>query len=123
MAKRLSLKILFGALGVLLCTVPVIVCILTYFPIWIAEGGEEMLSGIALFLIIIALLPLYKTVRRLLASPSGYMIWLILFILFFALSKIAEEMTVICFVGFVSNALGAVSFKLSRIFGERVDRV
>ena len=36
-----------------------------------------------------------------------------LFVLFFVLSKIADEMTVIAFVGFVSNLLGALLFKLS----------
>jgi Co/Zn/Cd efflux system component len=39
-------------------------------------------------------------------------LWFISFLLFFSLSKIAEEMTVISFIGFTSNLIGAFFFKL-----------
>jgi hypothetical protein len=41
------------------------------------------------------------------------MLWLALFVIFLLLSKIAEEMTVISFVGFIGNSFGAIVFKLS----------
>jgi Co/Zn/Cd efflux system component len=46
-------------------------------------------------------------------SPAAYVMWLIAFLLFFSLEKIAHEMTVISFVGFLSNLCGAVLFKFA----------
>ena len=40
--------------------------------------------------------------------------WLVSFLIFFCLSRIADEMTVISFVGFVGNLIGALFFHLGR---------
>ena len=53
-------------------------------------------------------------------SASSYLLWLIMFLLFITLSKIGEQMTVISFVGFISNLLGAICFKLAKR-GVRID--
>ena len=50
---------------------------------------------------------------RILKSPAVYTLWLIAFIAFSSLSRIADEMTVISFFGFISNAAGAVLFRLA----------
>ena len=42
------------------------------------------------------------------------MLWLVTFVLFMMLSRIANEMTVISFVGFVSNLAGACLFKAAK---------
>ena len=47
------------------------------------------------------------------------MVWLVLFVLFFMLSKIANEMTVISFVGFVSNVTGAILFYIAKRIREK----
>ncbi len=104
-------------LGFVLCVVPPIICTLSYFPLWRESGGGRALSGLCALLTVISALPLYKAVRRLLASPASYTVWLLLFLLFFSLSRIADEMTVISFVGFLGNILGAVCFKIARRCG------
>ena len=101
------------AVGLFLCVIPVTVAILLYFPLWRARGGEVLLSGLTLLLLTLAALPLYKTIGILLRSPATYTVWLIAFILFLLLSKIADEMVVISFVGFIGNSAGAVFFKLA----------
>ena len=107
--------LLFRILGIALSTVPVFVSVISYFPLWREAGGGRLISGGALLLVILAWVPLFRFVKRLIASPSAYMMWLVIFLTFFMLSKIAEQMTVISFVGFVGNALGAVSFKLADV--------
>ena len=55
-------------------------------------------------------------------APASYTVWLVIFIAFLILSNIAHEMTVISFVGFLGNLIGAVLFKLSgKIGGDTVD--
>ena len=107
--KRMLLK----ATGLAFCVLPPISAILTYFPIWVAKGGETVISGFTLLLITAALIPLWRYIKRSLASPASYTLWLIAFIAFLALSNIAKDMTVISFVGFVGNLIGALFFKLA----------
>ena len=117
MIKRRIFKGLFSVLGLALCIVPVAVCILKYFPVWTAQGGETIFSAITLVLIAVASVPLFSYMKRFLRSPASYTVWFILFVVFFLVSNIANEMVVISFVGFTSNLLGAVCFKISKILG------
>lgn len=102
-------------LGFLLCILPPVICTASYFPIW-TEGGQAVSGGV-LLLLLIAAYPLYKFIRQSLRSPAAYTVWLILFILFSLLSRIAAQMTVISFVGFIGNALGAVCFHFAKRAG------
>ena len=107
--KRMLLK----ATGLAFCVLPPMAAILTYFPIWVAKGGETVISGFTLLLIIAALIPFWRQLKRLLSSPASYTLWLIAFIAFLALSNIAEDMTVISFVGLIGNLIGAVLYRLA----------
>jgi hypothetical protein len=69
--------------------------------------------------VVLAIFPLIRLIKRLLRSDATYILWLILFLAFYSLSKIADEMTVISLVGFVSNSIGAIILKLSGGRNER----
>ena len=111
-------SLLFGFLGILISTLPTVICVLSYFPLWCERGSDYVLSGVALLLLLISLIPLIRIINGKLKSPAAYMVWLIIFILFFSLSKISEQMTVISFVGFVTNLIGSVLFKLAKKYGK-----
>lgn len=110
--KGKFVKIILHIVGFLLCIVPATLCTMCYFPVWREAGAASCLAGGGALILVICALPLFKLLRRVLASPSAYMMWLIAFLLFFALSRIATEMTVISFVGFVSNLIGAILMKV-----------
>ena len=114
-AKRL----LFNALGIAVSVIPVSVAIFSYFPLWISRNDTSLLSGISLLLICLAIVPLFKYLKQFWHSPSAPLMWFLAFILFFLLSRIASEMTVISFVGFVSNLIGTVCFRISKRYGGR----
>ena len=101
------------ALAITLCVAPVAAAILCYFPVWVAEGGEGIIPGVTVLLLVSAALPLWRLIRRALASLASYTLWLIVFLAFLCLSRIADEMTVISFIGFVGNLAGAMVFKIS----------
>ncbi len=111
-------KILFFLIGFALSVIPVTLATLSYFPLWLERGEGAAVSGFTLLLLLICVSPLWKMLKRIFSSPAVWSIWLIIFILFFTLSKIADEMTVISFIGFISNALAAIFFKLSRMAGD-----
>lgn len=101
-------------LGFLLCIVPPAVCTLNYFPLWREVGYESCIAGGTALILALCIIPIYKLIRKGLDSFSSYMVWLLLFLLFFGMSRIAEQMTVISFVGFIGNLLGAVCFHFAR---------
>ena len=113
-AKRLF----FNSLGLGICIIPVVVAILSYFPLWLARENASVLSGLAVLLITAALVPMYKYLGSILRSPSAPLMWFAVFIVFLFLSKIANEMTVISFVGFTTNLIGSLFFK----FAKRYDK-
>ncbi len=106
----ISLMLLLG--GLILSVGSPLVATLSFFPLWISKGGEVVVSGFALLLILISALPFYRLIKKGIASPSGITIWLLLFLLFFSMSKIADQMTIISFVGLIGNLLGGILFKI-----------
>lgn len=100
--------------GFAFCILPPTICTLNYFPLWKSVGYEYCIAGGAALLLAICMIPLYKFLKQRFESYSSYMIWLILFLLFLALSKIAEQMTIISFAGLIGNLLGGVCFYFAR---------
>lgn len=115
-AKKTSVFVSFGLhiLGFMLCILPPAICTLMYFPLWKEIGYEYCIGGGAALLLALCMIPLYKLIQKWLTSYSSYFIWLILFLLFLGLSRIADQMTVISFVGLIGNLLGAVCFRLAK---------
>ena len=110
-------RLLYNAIGLAISIIPVSIAILSYFPIWAKREDSSLLSGLSLILIAVALVPLYKHIRQALGSPSAPLMWFFTFAVFFLLSRIADEMTVISFVGFVTNVIGSLFFKAARRLG------
>ena len=109
-------------IGFLLCIVPPAICTLSYFPLWKEVGYQNCIAGGVALLLVLSVIPLYKLLRRFLMSFSSYLMWLVLFLIFFGLSKIADQMTVISLVGFIGNLLGAICFFVAkRLKGVRAD--
>jgi hypothetical protein len=115
-SQKTNVFVSFGLhiLGFLLCIVPPAVCTLNYFPLWREAGYASCIAGGTALLLALCVVPIYKLIRRGLLSFSSYMMWLLLFLLFFGMSRIAEQMTVISFVGFIGNLLGAVCFYIAK---------
>lgn len=100
-------------LGLAVCTVPVLCTAIAYFPEWVERSDGSAISGFFLLILILAAAPIFKALKMIFHSPASYVMWLLAFLLFFSLEKIAHEMTVISLVGFVSNLVGALLFKIA----------
>ena len=105
---------LLSALAVAVSVIPVAAATFSYFSVWCERGSKAVLSGTALILLLLASAPIFKLIKKALASPSVPLLWLAVFAIFFALRNIADEITVISFVGFISNSAGALIFKLAQ---------
>ena len=107
-------KIAFSAAGLAVSVIPPLLAVLSYFPVWSERGGTAVLSGFAALLAVMCAVPIFKLLRRALSSPSAWMMWLVTFVLFLVLARIADEMVVISFVGTVSGLVGAVLFRIAK---------
>ena len=119
MNKRPILAAVLNASAFAISILPAAICTCCYFPLWINKGPATIISGISLILILISAIPLFKLLKNHFASASAYMVWLVLFVLFFMLSRIANEMTVISFVGFITNVCGAILFRIAKRVNEK----
>ena len=114
-------RLIFSVLGVITSVLPPLFAVLSFFPLWKERGAETILSGISLCLILISAVPLFRYIKRILYSPSAPMLWFFVFILFIALSKIADDITVIAFIGFISNLIGTIFFTIAKKSGVTSD--
>ena len=112
MNKFTPKKIFLFVIGLAICTLPVLIAALSYFPTWRERGDGSVISGILLLIVILAAAPIFKALKMLFRSPAAYLMWLVAFAIFFSLERIAHEMTVISLVGFISNLCGALIFRL-----------
>ena len=97
--------------GMATCIVPAVLATLEHFPIWVAEGGETIISGLSVILLVVCALPFKKQIASYLQSPSAWVVWLCIFVFSSLLGKIICDIASISFVAFVSNFLGALIFK------------
>ena len=107
--KRLVLRIT----GLILCVLPPAIAALEYFPLWLGEG-DKALSALALLLLLVAAIPLWRFVKSLLASPSIWAVWLVLFLFFTLFATLIEGLTVISLMGFLGGVPGAICLRLAK---------
>lgn len=113
MNKSTTKRTVLYFLALAICTIPVLCAVCGYFPEWIERADGSAVSGFILLLFVLAATPIFKALKSLFHSPAAYLMWLVAFVLFFSLEKIAHEMTVISLVGFISNICGAALFRIS----------
>ena len=105
--------ILLKFTAVAFSTVPPVIASLSFFPLWRTNGISAVASGFTLLLLLFSLSPLLKLFTRLLKSPTSRTLWLVLFVTFFLLSKIADEMVIISLVGYIGNLIASLLWQIS----------
>ena len=106
-------KAVLRILGLLLCVLPPAVTALEYFPLWLGDG-EKTVSALALFLLLATAIPLWRHVKKLLASPSIWSVWLVLWLFFTLFSSLIEGLTAISLMGFLGGLPGALLLRVAR---------
>lgn len=117
MSKAMKANILH-IFGLLLCIAPPFVTVLRCFPVWVERSSAATISGTVLVLLIVCCIPFYKSLLSYIRSAATPVLWLLLFVFCYAFSAIADELTLISFVGMASNLVGAVLFKIEKRWRE-----
>ncbi len=103
----------FTLLGFAFCILPPALSTLSFFPLWLA-GGERSLSAIALILLTLCALPLFRFLKAHLRTPSAWMLWLALFLFLSLFRAIADGLWMISLVAFLGSLLGALCFFIAK---------
>ena len=101
-----------NVLALCCCIIPPSATTVYFFPVWIDIGMAAKVSGLSVLILIICALPFWKVLRENFKNPSVKTIWFIGLVAFWLIRPIVDEMIIICAVGFVSNILGSLVFKL-----------
>ena len=96
-----------------------LVATLTQFPLWVEKSSEATMSGLFLIFAFISCLPFIKQIKAYFRSPSVWVVWVVLLVLFVCLRNIIDEMVVVCFFGAIANVIGAGIYKLGNIIGNK----
>lgn len=99
-------------------TVP-LAATLTQFPLWVEKSSEATMSGLFLMFALISCLPFIKQIKEFFKSPSVWVLWVVLLVLFVCLRNIINEMIVVCFFGAVSNLVGSGIYKIGTVIGQK----
>lgn len=86
------------------------------FPIWVDRSSEATMSGLFLIFAFLSCLPFIKQIKAYFKSPSSWVVWTVLLIMFISLRNIVDEMIIVCFFGMVANLIGTGIYKI----GEKV---
>ena len=107
--------------GMILCAVAIIIDVgaplaatCAYFPAWVNRSAGATMSGMFVVLALISAIPIAKWAMAHLTSPSVWMVWGIIFVLFVALESIVHEVKIIALVGLISNLIGAGVYKVGK---------
>ena len=90
-----------------------LIATMTQFPIWVERSAESTVSGIFVFLALLSAVPLFRSFRGKLRTPSVPLMWGLAFAFLSGLNAIISEMILIAFVGLISNCVGWVLYKLA----------
>jgi hypothetical protein len=105
-------RTLLRVTGLALCVLPPALAVLDYFPLWLADGRKTT-SAFAFLLLLLCALPLWRQIKRWLASPSVWMLWLFVFVFLSLFASIIEGLTAVAFFGFLGGLPGALLLKLA----------
>ena len=107
-------EFLLYAVGMIFCILPPALATLNYFPLWRTGNPIKLISGITVLLLAVCARPLFKLIGEKFKSAASLGLWLVLFVLFFALNEVSAEMVVISFWGLVGNAVGSACLAMAR---------
>jgi phosphatidylserine synthase len=93
----------------------------TQFPLWVEKSSEATMSGLFLIFAFLSALPFIKQIKAYFKSPSVWVVWVILWVLFIVLQNIINEMIIVCFVGVLSNIVGMCIYKIGKKIGDKAD--
>lgn len=105
------MKLTLRILGFLFCVLPPALVVLDQYPLMTTSAR---LSGLAVILLVLCAVPLWRHLKELLKSPSAWLMWGIVLLFCLVVKAVLEELTLVAMIAFPSSVIGAVLFYLAK---------
>ena len=112
------MKYLFSLLGYASCILPCAIATLAHFPLWFSNRTQSI-SVISLLLLLLSLIPLWRTLKKRFFSPAPWTFWLVAFVLLTLLRNIVNGIWTVSFFALVGSLAGALFFALAKRFSKQ----
>lgn len=109
---------LIHIVGLIVCIVPPSLAALDLFPL-LSESPQKKVSTLGALMLLVCCVPLWRSLKAFLKSPSAWKLWLITFAIFYLLNAIASEIVIISAIGLASGILGEGVFFLEKRYREK----
>lgn len=110
--KKMLLRILGFAFSVL----PPLIATFELFPLMTSAGKVSVLAILA---IVLSCVPFIKHLKRIMSSPSAWLMWLVVFMFCLVLKAVIDEFYTISMLGFLGSLIGAGFFYLAKRTDEK----
>lgn len=94
--------------GLVISILAPLVAAATQFPVWTENVDRGQIGGMFVFVALLCMIPLFNHLKIALKSPSSCLLWTIIFVCTWALSKIIQQLIIVSLVGTVANYVGAL---------------
>ena len=111
MSNAVKSKIIKGC-GITIDIAAPLIATISQFPVWIEKSASATVSGVFVLMAFFSCIPLMKHIKNFIKSPSIPIVWLIVFVMLYALNSIIDQMIVVAFVGVISNTIGTFIYKI-----------
>ena len=112
------MKLIFNILGYAFCILPCAAATLMHFPLWFTNRAQSV-SVIALILLCLSLIPLWRTLKRRFFTPAPWALWLSAFVLLTLLRNIVNGIWTVSFVALGGSLIGALCFAAAKHFSQK----
>ena len=99
-----------------------LIATLTQFPAWTERSSGATVSGLFVVFALVSAIPFIKQFKEMIKTPSVPFLWALGCGMLLCLRSIVDEMIIICAVGAISNAVGAVMYKYGEGICEREEK-
>lgn len=94
--------------GLAISVLAPLITAMTQFPIWVEKVPRSQLGIMFVFTALLSCIPFLKHIKMKLKSPSAVTVWVLIFVICWALNKIIEQLLIVAFVGMIANILGGI---------------
>lgn len=98
-------------IAIMIDIIPPVIATLTQFKVWVTKSDKAVVSGLAIIMLALSCIPFMRQIKEFLKSPSNWVMWIAVFVMFIILDGIVSEMKAVALVGMIANIVGAAIYK------------
>lgn len=97
------------------CVIPPVVVTFMQFPLWTYRGEGATISGLALCMAMLCMIPFWRHIKEYFKSPAAVVVFATILAFLLMIRAIIDEMITIMLVATASNCVGWIMYKVADV--------